>query len=207
MIISGNAHLAVQQGEQAEAELIGRAKRGDQQAWEMVVGHHQEAAFRLAYLIVRDPADAEDVAQDAFVRAFLALDKFELGRPFRPWLMSITVNLARNRLRSLGRYLNNLRRLTQQEPKPVQMHGYGEDLQARQQADLLWRAVQRLNRKGQEVVYLRYFLDMSEAEMAETLDIAPGTVKSRLHRALKQLRGVIEKDFSELKELQESYEQ
>jgi RNA polymerase sigma-70 factor (ECF subfamily) len=173
----------------------------------MFVGHHQEAAFRLAYLIVRDPADAEDVAQDAFVRAFLALDKFELGRPFQPWLMSITVNLARNRLRSLGRYLNNLRRLTQQEPKPVQMHGYGEDLQARQQADLLWRAVQRLNRKGQEVVYLRYFLDMSEAEMAETLDIAPGTVKSRLHRALKQLRGVIEKDFSELKELQESYEQ
>jgi RNA polymerase sigma-70 factor (ECF subfamily) len=84
----------------------------------------------------------------------------------------------------------------------VQLHQYGEDLQARREAHLLWQAVQQLNQKGQEVVYLRYFLEMSEAETAETLDIPPGTVKSRLHRALKQLRGVIERKFPELGDVQ-----
>jgi RNA polymerase sigma-70 factor (ECF subfamily) len=201
MIITENAHLAVQQEEQAEAELIGRAQGGDEQAWEVLVGRHQAAAFRLAYLVVRDAAEAEDVAQEAFVRAFLSLDRFERGRPFRPWLMSITVNLARNRRRSLGRYLNNLRRLIEREPEPVHLHHYGDDLQARREAHLLWQAVQKLNQKGQEVVYLRYFLEMSEAETAETLGIVPGTVKSRLHRALKQLRGVIEREFGELGEI------
>jgi RNA polymerase sigma-70 factor (ECF subfamily) len=202
MIITENAHLTVQQDEQAEAELIGRARRGDERAWEMLVGRHQAAAFRLAYLVVGDAADAEDVAQEAFVRAFLSLERFEIGRPFRPWLMAITVNLARNRRRSFGRYLNNLRRLIEREPEPVQLHQYGEDLQARREAHQLWQAVQQLNQKGQEVVYLRYFLEMSEAETAETLDIPPGTVKSRLHRALKQLRGVIEREFPELGDVQ-----
>lgn len=195
MIINENARPAAQQDEQAEAELIGRAQKGDERAWELLVGRHQEAAFRLAYLKVGDAADAEDVAQEAFVRAFLSLDRFELGRPFRPWLMAITVNLARNRRRSFGRYLHNLRRLIEREPDPVQLHHYGEDLQSRREARLLWQAVRQLNQIGQEVVYLRYFLEMSEAETADTLDIAPGTVKSRLHRALKQLRGVIERDF------------
>jgi RNA polymerase sigma-70 factor (ECF subfamily) len=202
MIITENAHLTVQQDEQVEAELIGRARRGDERAWEMLVGRHQAAAFRLAYLVVGDAADAEDVAQEAFVRAFLSLERFEIGRPFRPWLMAITVNLARNRRRSFGRYLNNLRRLIEREPEPVQLHQYGEDLQARREAHQLWQAVQQLNQKGQEVVYLRYFLEMSEAETAETLDIPPGTVKSRLHRALKQLRGVIEREFPELGDVQ-----
>ncbi len=198
MIINENAHLTGEQDELLEADLIRRAQQGDEQAWDRLVGIHQQAAFRLAYLVVGDAADAEDVAQDAFVRAFLSLDRFELGRPFRPWLMAITVNLARNRRRSFGRYLHNLRRLIEREPEPVQIHHFGEDLQARREARMLWQAVQQLNQKAQDVVYLRYFLEMSEAETAETLDIAPGTVKSRLHRALKQLRGVIERNFPEL---------
>jgi RNA polymerase sigma-70 factor (ECF subfamily) len=202
MIITEKAHQAVELDEvtdaKAEASLIGRIQDGDQQAWAVLVGRYQTAVFRLAYLVLRDGPEAEDVAQEAFVRAFLSLDKFERGRPFRPWLMAITVNLARNRRRSVGRYLNNLRRLIEREPERVQRRHFGEDLEARRQADVLWQAVQRLNQKGQDVVYLRYFLDMSEAQTAETLDIAPGTVKSRLHRAMKQLRGVIERDFPAL---------
>ena len=192
------AYLAEEPDAQMEAALIGRAQTGDDRAWELLVGRYQTAVFRLAYLVVRDGVEAEDVAQEAFVKAFLSLDKFDLTRPFRPWLMAITVNLARNSRRSLGRYLNNLRRLIEREPEPVQLHHFGENVEARQQAQLLWQAVQQLNQKSQDVVYLRYFLDMSEAETAETLDIAPGTVKSRMHRALKQLRGVIERDFPTL---------
>jgi len=200
MIITESADLIAQQAEQVEVDLIGRAQKGDELAWEVLVGRYQEAAFRLAYLVVRQTADAEDVAQEAFVRAFLSLERFDLRRPFKPWLMSITMNLARNRYRSFGRYLNNLRHLIEREPEPVQLHSHGETLQKRQEAQLLWRATQKLNKKGQEIVYLRYFLEMSEAETAETLAVAPGTVKSRLHRALKELRGIIQREFPELEE-------
>lgn len=94
----------------AEAKLIAQAQQGDAAAWEMLVRQHQEAAFRLGYLLLRTPAEAEDVAQEAFVRAFLALDRFDGERPFRPWLLQITRNLAKNRLRSLSRYWQMVQR-------------------------------------------------------------------------------------------------
>jgi RNA polymerase sigma-70 factor (ECF subfamily) len=169
------------------------------------VREHQEHVFRLAYLTLRDAAAAEDVAQEAFVQAYLALDRFEIGRPFRPWLTRIAVNLARNRRRSIGRYLKHLRRVLLNEPRPVpNSDGLERAMQARWRADQLWQAVRRLSQKKQEVLYLRYFLAMPEADMAEALDVPPGTIKSRLHRALADLRQVIEVDYSELKELFEA---
>jgi RNA polymerase sigma-70 factor, ECF subfamily len=177
----------------AEAKLIAQAQQGDATAWEMLVRQHQEAAFRLGYLLLRSPAEAEDVAQEAFVRAFLALERFDGERPFRPWLLQITRNLAKNRLRSLSRYWQMVQRWWQEpdiEPTPV----------GRDEAAQLWRAVQRLRPVAQEVIYLRYFLEMSEMETAVALNIPAGTVKSRLHRALQQLKGVIEADFVELRE-------
>lgn len=184
-----------------EAEWIGRARQGDEVAWEALVGRYQQPVFRLAYLILRDGGDAEDVAQEAFVRAFLSLHTFDLNRPLRPWLMRITVNLARNRRRSLGRYLANLRRAFEKDAEPAYAESQaGDRVQQRWQAQTLWQAVQRLNQIGQEVVYCRYFLDLSEAETAEALDIAPGTVKSRLSRAIQRLRQVIEADFPALRD-------
>lgn len=166
-------------------------------AWEQLVGQHQEPVFRLAYLIVGDGAEAEDVAQEAFIRAYLKLETFDGERPFRPWLLSIAANLARNRRRSIGRYWGALRRYWQNElPSDEKRRDWDGRLEARQ----LWQAVQRLRPAAQEIIYLRYFLDLSEAETAVTLDIAPGTAKSRLHRALKQLRAVIEADFPDLVE-------
>ncbi|MEJ2747526.1 MAG: RNA polymerase sigma factor [Anaerolineae bacterium] len=161
-----------------------------------MVRQHQEPAFRLAYLVLGDRADAQDVTQEAFVRAYLKLDTFDGTRPFRPWLLSITANLARNRRRSIGRYWAALRRYWQNEPPDSNRPDWGARSEARQ----LWQAVQRLRPVAQEIIYLRYFLDLSEAETAVTLDIAPGTAKSRLHRALKQLRAVIEADFPDLHE-------
>ena len=179
-----------------ETDLISRACQGDTAAWDGLVRQHQEPAFRLAYLILGDRADAEDVTQEAFVRAYLKLDTFDGARPFRPWLLSIAANLARNRRRSIGRYWAALRRYWQNEPPAAHQPDWG----ARSEARRLWQAVQRLRPMAQEIIYLRYFLDLSEAETAVTLDIAPGTAKSRLHRALKQLRSVIEADFPDLVE-------
>src|SRR5215510_9029334 len=86
-----------------EPTLIRRAVDGDAAAWEALMRAHQEAVFRLAYLILGDPDDAEDVAQETFLRAWKHLKGFDSTRPLRPWLLSITSNLSSNRRRSAGR--------------------------------------------------------------------------------------------------------
>ena len=181
-----------------ETELIDRARLGDDRAWEQLVREHQEAVFRLAYLMLGDAQDAEDVAQEAFVRAFRALGTFDTERALRPWLLRITSNLANNRRRSIGRYLAMLRRVVQAEPAPVTQ--LGERTAQEWEARTLWEAVRRLSRGEQEVVYMRYFLGLSEIEMASALEVAPGTVKSRLHRAIGRLRLVVDAEFPALRE-------
>jgi RNA polymerase sigma factor (sigma-70 family) len=187
----------VHDGRMPDDELATRARGGDQHAWELLVRRYQEPAFRLAFLLLGDPDEAEDVAQDAFIRAYLHLDSYDWTRPLRPWFLSIVANLARNRQRAAGRYLAALRRLF--AITPPSLHGpYSSDSQQQGQAQQLREAVRRLNQTGREIITCRYFLALSEAETAEVLGIAPGTVKSRSHRALKQLRTIIEKEFRNL---------
>ncbi len=181
----------------AEAELVRRARRRDDAAWETLVGRHQEPVFRLAYLILGDAAEAEDVAQEAFVRAMLALTRFDEARPLRPWLLSITANLARNRRRGLGRYWAAVQRAFAGEPRPTHPP---PDRTPASDARRLRQAVERLRPEARDVVYLRYFLGLSELETAATLDIPPGTAKSRHSRALAQLRAIIDADFPDLRE-------
>lgn len=180
----------------SDAELIARARRRDEAAWEALTRQHQQAVFRLAYLILGDPADADDVAQETFLRAYRALDRFDASRALRPWLLSIAANLARNRLRSAGRYFAALGRFLRADPDALAPAAAPEA----NDSHLLWQAVRRLNAADQEIIYLRYFSEMSEAETAEALAVAAGTVKSRTHRALGRLREVIEKDFPALRE-------
>lgn len=176
-----------------EAELIRRARQGDQAAWEALVQAHQEALFRLAYLFIGDPDSAQDAAQEAFIRAYQSLDRFDLERPFRPWLLTIAANQARNQLRSAGRYLAALKRKFQLSPKN-ETH-IEESAFERWEARSLWQAVKRLPFEDQQVIYYRYFLELSVAETAAALGMPEGTVKSRLHRALGRLREVIARQF------------
>lgn len=185
----------------AEAALIARARQQDTAAWEQLVRAHEEHVFRLAYLVLRDGPAAQDAAQETFVRAYLALARFDETRPLRPWLTRIAVNQARNRRRARARYRRHLDRLLgRASPAPALPHPGEQRLQAEWRAERLAEAVRRLGEKAQEVIYLRYFLNMPEAEMAEALAVPAGTVKSRLHRALQQLRTVVEADFTELVE-------
>jgi RNA polymerase sigma-70 factor (ECF subfamily) len=179
-----------------EAELVSRARGGDADAWEVLITTHQEAVFRLAYLLSGHAGDAEDIAQETFIRAYRYLNTFDTSRALRPWLLSIAANLARNSRRSVGRYFANLQRMARLNPEPVaDVEG---EAARRAEAQALWRAVQTLDPVDQEIIYLRFFLELPVEETAEALHIAAGTVKSRLHRAIQRLRGVVASDFPAL---------
>ena len=180
-----------------ESTLIRHAANGDAAAWESLMMVHQQTVFRFAYLLLGDPDDAEDIAQESFLRAWKHLKRFDSTRPLRPWLLSITANLAHNRRRSAGRYIAALMRAFQDEPTSS---GIEEKSVKNLEASELWQAVKNLNLADQQIVYLRYFLDLPVAETAQVLQVAEGTVKSRLSRALEKLRNIIQQDFPVLSE-------
>ena len=187
-----------------ESTLVRHAANGDAAAWEPLVLAHQEAVFRLCYLLLGDPDDAEDVAQETFLRAWNHLKRFDATRPLRPWLLSIASNLASNRRRSAGRYLAALTRALRNEP--ASSTSTEERSAQRMEANDLWRAVQNLSLPDQQIIYLRYFLELSVTETAQALNVAEGTVKSRLSRALERLRGIIQQDFPVLAEWREGHD-
>lgn len=167
--------------------LIDRARGGDTAAYGDLVRRHQQIAFRLALVITGSAADAEEAAQDGFVKAWRALSRFRTGEPFRPWLLAIVANEARSRRRSSARRAALVDAVAAGLPVVVP-----EDdpsalaVKAERRAGLL-AAVNRLAPDHREVVGLRYFLDLGEAEMAAALGCRAGTVKSRLSRALARL--------------------
>jgi RNA polymerase sigma-70 factor (ECF subfamily) len=175
-----------------EPALIQRAAQGDKNAWESLMHAHQQAVFRFAYLILGDSDEAEDVAQETFLRAWKYLGRFDPSRPLPPWLLRIAGNLARNQRRSAGRYFAALVRSFQREPASATIE---EKSLQHIEAQQLWQAIRRLQIPDQQIVYLRYFLNLSVAETAETLQVAEGTIKSRMNRALNRLRTVIQREF------------
>ncbi len=178
-----------------DAELVTAARQGDAAAWERLVRQHQTPVFRLAYLIIGDAVAAEDVAQETFLRAFRSLSRFDRTRPLRPWLLRIATNLAYNQRRASGRYFAALQRLFQATPGSALRQ---EAHTTTDEAHSLWQAIRRLGRADQEIIYMRYYLELTEAETATALGVAHGTVKSRLHRALQRLRGVVQAEFPHL---------
>lgn len=175
-----------------EHELVERAKRGDVNAYEQLVGMHQEVAFRTAWLIARSTGDAEDAAQEAFVKAYKAIGRFRADSPFRPWLLSIVANEAKNRLRSAARReALSLRLAGGRSEGGAAPSPEGAALAAFDRAALL-AALEALSPEDRLVISYRYFLELGEAEMAQAMSCRPGTVKSRLSRALQRLRTQLE---------------
>jgi RNA polymerase sigma factor (sigma-70 family) len=171
-----------------DGTLIERARAGDAGAYEELVRQHSDIAFRTAYLFTGSAPDAEEAAQDGFVNAFRALSGFRAGAPFRPWLLSIVANQARNRRRAAGRRVRmELRTLSaaRSEAGPVSPEDVVEQRASRQ---ALLDAVETLDEEDRMVVVSRYFLELSSHEAAAALGIAEGTVKSRLSRSLAKLR-------------------
>jgi RNA polymerase sigma-70 factor (ECF subfamily) len=175
-----------------DTELFTRAQRGSIDAYEEIVQRYQRLAFRTAYVITRSAAEAEEAAQDAFVKAYRALGSFRTGAEPRPWLLRIVANEARNRVRSAGRRQRLELRLAEgfrQGDAAPSPEAAAVDADERRR---LIGLVNELDENDREVIASRYFLELSSEETAAALGIPEGTVKSRLSRALSRLRQRVE---------------
>ena len=171
-----------------EAELVERARGGDVAAFEALVRAHQAIAFRTAWIVSGGTDDAEDAAQEGFVKAFAALPRFRPGSPFRPWLLTIVANEARNRRRAAGRREALALRIPQDRRAGGAAPSPEAAVLASERRKALIGGLARLADPDRQVIALRYLLELSEAEAAAVLGVPAGTVKSRLSRALERLR-------------------
>lgn len=179
-----------------DAEIIARVRAGDTEAYAELMRAHTPIAHRTAVLLGAG-ADAEDVVQDAFVKAYLALGGFREGAAFRPWLLRIVANETRNTLRSARRLHTAVGReaaLGGAEPAIPESADPAVAALAGERRSRLLAALDELSEEQRRVVTYRYLLDLDEAETAQALGWPRGTVKSRLSRALRRLELLLEKE-------------
>jgi RNA polymerase sigma-70 factor (ECF subfamily) len=172
-----------------DAALVRAAQVGDQAAFTGIVRRYQRAIYRLAYGLTRNAADADDLAQETFVRAYRALERFRVGEPLYPWLSRITMNLTFSLFRHRRR-----RPETALEPlvEAGQQWGVNDDpldrTADREQREQLQAAFAGLSEEHQSVLALRAIEGLSYEEIAGTLGVPIGTVMSRLSRARGELK-------------------
>lgn len=181
-----------------ESATIESARRGDAAAFGTLVERYQEVAFRAAYLILRDAPAAEDVTQEGFVRAYRKLGTFRAGELFRPWLLRIVTNGALNEARARSRRGGLFARAAAISDRSSDPPDYA--VEAGDEAATVLRAINALPPDDRTVLYLRYYLELPEREIAAAIGRPAGTVKSRLHRASARLRAVIEEQYPHLRE-------
>jgi RNA polymerase sigma-70 factor (ECF subfamily) len=158
-----------------ERARVRGAQRGSASDLEALFREHWPRAYRAAYLVTHDAAAAEDIAQESFLAAIRALDRFDRRRPFGPWLHRIAVNRAIDWARA--RRLRSEVELSEAVPAPAN-DPPGDDVLA---------ALARLSPEHRAVIVMRYLLEFTPGEIAEALDIPRGTVNSRLRRGLDTL--------------------
>lgn len=174
-----------------DASLVRRARAGDHEAYADLVRRHQATALRVARLM--GPAEeAEDACQEALVKAYRALGRFDAERPFRPWLLAIVANEARTRGRRARRASLLIERAAALSPPPGDEASAEETALARVGLASLRDALGRLRADERETLILRFVLGLSEHETALVVGRPAGTVKSRTSRGLARLRAAME---------------
>jgi RNA polymerase sigma-70 factor (ECF subfamily) len=181
-----------------DGALVARVRSGDLDAYAELVHRHAQLAIRAAVLLGAGD-DAEDVVQDALVKAYRSLGRFRDGSPFRPWLLRIVTNEARNHHRSAVRRRARELAVTRRSLGLLEpMTDLGQEVVDRERKARLLAAVGQLPDKLRAVVMCRYLLDLDEAETSTILGIPRGTVKSRLSRGLARLRKELAGNLLEL---------
>jgi RNA polymerase sigma factor (sigma-70 family) len=190
--VSASANSEISAAQAEERRLVAAARAGDKDAYAQLLQAHQAVAFRAAYLIVGSATEAEDATQEACIKAWLALSLFRPSAPFRPWLVQIAVNEARNRRRAAGRRAGLALRVSGELAEPHAASSAETEALATAERARLAALLEQLSEDDQLVIAARYFLGLSEGETATALDLRRGTVKSRLSRALERLRTKLE---------------
>ena len=171
------------------ADIVQRVRAGDVDAFGQIVKGYERRVFALAVMILRNREGADDVTQDAFVRAFERLDLYDVRRPFYPWLATITMRLSRN---WLARHSPGARRETPIQPESSAYSSAApaalDVLVAEDEGRHLWRLVERLPLGERTAVVLHYRQELSVSEVASAIGVTAGTVKTLLFRARQHLR-------------------
>ncbi len=189
------AELEPLYGLDEEYALVERCQAGDRQAFEQLFHLYRDDVFRFSYLVVRDAGLAQDVVQEAFLKVFRSIGKFEFRSSFKSWLYRVAVNEAITILRR--------RKIKEDlDPTPEASRAHGARVSRRdwqpeeavledEERSLLRWAIGQLDPVHRSVVVLKYFHEFSDTEIAAVIGVPPGTVKSRLHRARELLRNAM----------------
>jgi RNA polymerase sigma-70 factor (ECF subfamily) len=184
-------HMQPSQGGAGDRELMARLAGGDREALAPLMARHYRRLYRIALSYLRQPDDALDVVQEAFVKAYQSASRWDGSAEAGPWLARITVNQA------IDRWRRNRRRAQTFTPLAEGDHvatladlGPSPDrrVQGREESERVAVALRELPERQRAVVVLRHYQDMSLEEIAGTLGMSLGTVKSSLHRALQRMR-------------------
>lgn len=183
------AELEPAYGSDAEYDLISRCQAGDRLAFEELFNLYRDDVFRFSYLVVRDATLAQDVVQEAFLKVFRSIGKFQFRSSFKSWLYRVAVNEAITLLRR-----RKVKEDLDPTPGNAQLLVNARDWQPEEaileveEREMLRFAIEQLDAVHRTVVVLKYFHEFSDAEIAAITGCPPGTVKSRLHRARELLR-------------------
>ena len=176
-----------------EHQAIQQIKRGEIRGLELLVNHYQVKAVRAAYLITRDLGLAEDVVQDCFLNVYRSIYRFDETRPFEPWFMRSVINAS---VKVLQR---SMRKIDVREDADetlfaefvAKVESVEEQVESMEIQNQVWDAMQHLSPRQRAVIVQRYFLDMSEKEMATESGAAVGTIKWLLNAARERLRTLL----------------
>jgi RNA polymerase sigma-70 factor (ECF subfamily) len=179
-------------------QLIAACRQGDELAIEQLVRQYETGVFRLALSVLDDPLEANEAAQDAFISALNALERYQDNATFKAWLYTITLNTCRSRLRKrktvekLRQTLIGIFRVQSQK------HASPEETIIQNEKDAgLWQALQSMDEKHRLPLVLRYYHDLPITEIAQILNINEGTIHSRLHNGRERLRLALEEPTGE----------
>ena len=196
-------------GDPTDQELVRQTLAGDLQAFEAIVGRYQQAVYRILYRLLRNKQEAEDIAQETFLRCYRYLEKFDQERPFAPWLYRIATNLALSNLRSLSRHRFISWDVCDNRASENKMSdsGHQYNLPSGEQSSLspgpeaAWerkevrleivRALQNLKPPDRMIVILRYFEELSYDEISYIMKTKRNSIEVRLFRARQKLRSMM----------------
>lgn len=176
-------------GAWTEKELIIEYVAGNRKAFSKIMKKYRNKALNFAYRYLGDFDEAEDAAQDCFVKIYLNRKRFKLDKEFEPWFYRILTNVCRDKLRKRGRFTDFKERFQREKHSESELES--SDKKIKPDTELFTRALQKLEPSKREVIILRFNKDLSYEEIAGVLDINPGTVMSRLHRAKKELEKIL----------------